>query len=93
MCRGQTPPERLLVDVVGEDPLVVDLDDRQPFPVARLEFRVAVDLDLLQREPELLPQRANLRERPLAEVAALGVEDRYSDSLRYVIQDSVGGEA
>ena len=78
MCSRQTTPERLLVDVVREDLLAVDLDDRQPLPVTRLEVRVAVDLDLLEREPELLVQRANLGERPLAEVAAGSVVDDYA---------------
>ena len=78
------------MDVVREDLLAVDFDDRQPLTVARLELCVAVDRDLRQREPELFVQRANLPERPLAEVAAGGMKDRYSDGLRYVIQDSLG---
>jgi hypothetical protein len=64
------------VDVVREDLLPVDLDDRDQLAVARLELGRAVDRDLLQLELELLPQRAQLRERPLAEVAAVRVENR-----------------
>jgi hypothetical protein len=90
LCRGQAPPERVLVDVVREDALAVDLHDGQPLAVARLELRVAVDRHLVEHEPELVPERAHLLERPLAEVTAGRVEDRYSDGLLYVIQDSVG---
>ena len=36
---------RLLVEVVDERPLAVDLDHRQPLAVARLETRVAGDVD------------------------------------------------
>jgi len=58
--------------VEDERSLAVDLDDREPFAVARLEFRHARDVDLVERH-------ALGGERPssaLAEVAALrGVED------------------
>jgi hypothetical protein len=63
------------VDVVGEDLLALDLDDRDQLPVARLELGVAVDRDLLERELELGVQRANLRECPLAKVAPRAVVD------------------
>jgi hypothetical protein len=63
------------VDVVGEDALAVDLDHRQPLAVAPLELGVAADVDRLELEPQLLLQRLQLPERPLAEVAARGVED------------------
>ena len=63
------------MDVVGEDALAVDLDDRQPFTVAALELGVAADVHRLELEAQLLLQRRQLPERPLAEVAARGVED------------------
>jgi hypothetical protein len=59
------------VDVVDERALAVDLDDRQPLPVPRLERRVAGDVDLAEGNARLPKDRP----RPLAEVAALGVEE------------------
>jgi hypothetical protein len=35
---------------VGECPLAVDLDDRQPLAVASLQLRVARDVDLVELE-------------------------------------------
>ena len=61
------------MDVVGEDPLAVDLDDREPLPVAGLELRVARDVDLLEREAELGAELLELLARPVAEMAALRV--------------------
>jgi hypothetical protein len=73
---GQTAAERVRVDVVGEDPLAVDLDDREPLAVAGLELRVAGDVDLLEREAELGAELLELLARPVAEVAALCVVER-----------------
>jgi hypothetical protein len=69
------PAERVGLDVVRETAPPIDLHDRQPLPVLGLEGRVAGDVDLAQIEAELLPQGSHLRERLLAQVAALGVED------------------
>jgi hypothetical protein len=69
--------ERLDLDVVRKPPPSVDLDDRQPLPVRRLELGIAADVDLLEGEGELLAEPANLLERPLAEVAAGRVVDDY----------------
>jgi hypothetical protein len=66
------------VDVVGERADAVDLDYRDHLAVARLELQVAVDRDLVELESQLLLKRAHLRERPLAEVAALSVIDGYT---------------
>ena len=63
------------MDVVGEDALAVDLDHRQPLAVAPLELGIAADVDRLELEPQLLLQRLQLPERPLAEMTARGVED------------------
>ena len=49
--------------------LAVDLDDRDALPVARLELRVAADVDELELEPELGLRLAHDLERALAEVA------------------------
>ena len=64
------------MDVVGKDRLAVDLDHREPLAVPRLELRVARDVDLLQREAELGAELLELRARPVAEMAALRVEER-----------------
>ncbi len=63
------------MDVVGEEALAVELDDGKPLAVAPLQLRVAADVHVLELEAELLPQRLQLRERPLAEMAARRVED------------------
>jgi hypothetical protein len=65
--------ECVRLDEVGERPLPVDLDDRQPLPVPRFELSVAADVDLLQLEAELVPRRANDPLRRRTEVAPLGV--------------------
>ena len=70
---AQLAEERSLVQVVDERALAVDLDHRQPLAIASLELGVAADVDLAQLELVLLPQRCELRARPLAQVAALGV--------------------
>jgi hypothetical protein len=72
LCGGQATAERRLGDVVDERLLAVDLDDRQPLAVPRLELQVAGDVDLLELERELRAQRFELAAGPLAEVAALG---------------------
>ena len=64
------------MDVVGEDPLAVDLDDGQPLAVTGLELRVARDVHLLEREAELGAELLELLARPVAEVAALCVVER-----------------
>ena len=76
LCGLQTALERLGMDVVGEGALAVDLDHGEPLAVARLEARIAADVDLDEVErpprPHLLEDRAST----LAEVATLRpVED------------------
>ncbi len=63
------------VDVVHERPLPVDLDDRQPLAIPRLELWIAADVNLGEVESELVSSAANRRERPLAEMAPLRVVD------------------
>ena len=67
--------ERLRLDEVRERPFAVDLHDRKPLAIPRLELRVAADVDLLQLEPELVPRRVEDPPRGFAEVAPLGVEE------------------
>jgi hypothetical protein len=84
----QAPAKRVGLDVVDEQPLPVELDDGQPLAVARLEIGVAVDRDLLELEAELGAQLGELRPRPLAERAALGVvegDPRYGYRPRVIV--------
>ena len=71
MC--DLPAERVGLDEVRERPLAVDLDDWEPFAIARLELCVAADVDLLELEPELVPRRVDDPARGGAEVTPLGV--------------------
>jgi hypothetical protein len=64
-------PKRARIDVVDERAVSVDLDHRQPLPIPRLQFRVAGDVDLPERDTRLLQHAA----RPFAEVAAVRVEE------------------
>jgi hypothetical protein len=74
LCNRTT--ERVGMDVVDETPPAVDLDDRDPLPVRRLELGVAVDRDLSQVEAELVARGADDAAGGLAEMTARrGVED------------------
>jgi hypothetical protein len=73
---GEPAAQSVGVDVVGEDSLAVELDDREPFAVAGLELGVAGDIDFLEREAELGAKLLELRPRPVAEMAALRVVQR-----------------
>ena len=76
LCGRQLAPERLRLDVIGADPLAVDLDNRDQLAVAGLELAVAVDRYVVELEPKLVAKRCELSVGPLAKVAALrGVED------------------
>ena len=74
MC-VQLAKERSPVEVVHEGPLAVDLDDRKPLAVPRLELRVAADVDRLELERALRPKLCERAQSTLAEVAVLGVVD------------------
>jgi hypothetical protein len=63
------------LDVVGEPPPAVDLDHGEPLPVARLELRIAGDVNLAEVEVELLAEGSQLLERTLAEVTPRRVVD------------------
>jgi hypothetical protein len=64
------------MDVVREEPLAVQLDDRQELAVRGLEGLVTADVDLAELEPELLPERDELCARALAQMTALRVVER-----------------
>ena len=61
--------------MVREAAPAVDLHHRQPLTVRRLEHGIAADVDLTEIERNLRSQLSYLRERALAEVAALRVVD------------------
>jgi hypothetical protein len=64
------------MDVMDEAPPAVDLHDRDPLPVRRLELGVAVDRHLAQLEAELVARRGDDAAGRLAEMAARrGEED------------------
>ena len=67
--------ERIELDVVGEPPAAVDLDDGQPLSIGRFELGIARDVDFPQLELELLVDSTNLLERTLAEMTPLRVID------------------
>ena len=67
---GEPSAETLRLHVVDERSLAVDLHHRQPFAVARLEVRVAVDRDLVVVELELFAKLGQRRAGPLAQRAA-----------------------
>jgi hypothetical protein len=68
------------VHVIHEAAPSVDLDDRDPLPVCRLETGIAVDGDLPQIEAELLLRLPDDAPRRLAEMAA---GRRVEDDLGY----------
>ena len=67
--------QRSLLDAVDGDPLALDLDHRDPLPVAALERGISGDIDLVHLKPELRGQRPELVTRPVAEVAVAGREE------------------
>jgi hypothetical protein len=58
------------MDVVDEAPAAVDLDNRDPLAVRRLQHRIAVDRYLPQLEAQLVVCRADDAAGRRAEVAA-----------------------
>jgi hypothetical protein len=73
LCNRAT--QRVGVHVVHEAPATVDLHDRDPLPVRRLELRIPVDGDLAQLEAELALRGSDDAASRRAEVAAgRGVE-------------------
>ncbi len=66
-------PERIRLDEVRESALPVDLDDRKPLAVTRLEAGDAADVDLCELEAQLVSRRLHHAARGGAEVTAVGV--------------------
>jgi hypothetical protein len=64
------------VHVIREPPPSRDLDDGNPLAVLRLERRIAVDLDLTQREAELVASLIDDAAGCLAEMAARRAVER-----------------
>jgi hypothetical protein len=71
----QRTAEGVRLNVVREPRAAVDLDGGDQLAVAGLELGDAADVDSLELEPELRPERLDLRQRPLAEMAPLRVVD------------------
>jgi hypothetical protein len=68
----ELPAQRVGRHEVDKRPDAVDLDDRNQLAVPRLELGIAVDLHLLELEPELVTQRDNGLASVLAQVAPRG---------------------
>jgi hypothetical protein len=80
---GYFAAKSIWIHVIDESALAVDLHDRKPLPKARLQLRIAVDLDFLQLERELLADRRDDLPRALAQMAVLRVvEDDLMDKCR-----------
>ena len=73
MCNRSA--EGVGLDVIREPAPAVDLHDRQPPAVLRLERLVAGDVHLPQVEAELLLELGDDAAGPLTQVAARGVID------------------
>ena len=78
MCNR--PAQRFGVHVVDEPPPAVDLHDRDPLAIRRLELGIAVDRNLAQFEAELVVRGRDDALGRRAEVAARGGEE---DDLGY----------
>jgi hypothetical protein len=79
-CLCNRTTERVRVDVIDEAPAAVDLHNRDPLAVCRLELGIAVDRDLAQLEAELVARGGDDAPRGRTEVAARRGED---DDLGY----------
>jgi hypothetical protein len=80
---GYFAAESSWIHVVDESALAVDLHDGEPLPVTRLQLGIAVDLDFLQLERDLLAYLRDDLPRALAQMAGLGVvEDDLMDKYR-----------
>jgi hypothetical protein len=77
---GYFATKRIWIHVIDESALAVDLHDREPLAVARLQLGIAVDFDLLQFERDLLADLRDDLACPFAQVASLRVVE---DDLRF----------
>jgi hypothetical protein len=69
----ELPPQRVRRHEERERPLAVDLDHRQPLPIAALQLGVAGDVDLLELELDVRPDRLEDPARGRAQVAVRSV--------------------
>ena len=82
MC-GYFATKSIWIDVIDESALTVDLHNRQPLAITRLEARIPADVDLVELEIGLFADLFENRPRAFAEVAALRViQDDLTDKYR-----------
>ena len=72
MC-GYFAPKSIWIHVIDESPLAIDLHNRQPLAILRLEPRIPADVDLMEFEVGLFADLFENHARAFAEVAALRV--------------------
>jgi hypothetical protein len=71
------------IHVIDESPLAVDLHNRQPLAILRLEPRIPADVGLLEFEVGLFADLFENQARAFAEVAAFRViQDDLTDKYR-----------
>ena len=82
MC-GYFATKSIWIHVVDESALAIDLHNRQPLAILRLEARIPADVDLVELEVSLFADLFEDRARAFAEVAALRViQDDPTDKYR-----------
>jgi len=74
---GYFATKSIWIHVIDESAVAVDLHDREPLAVARLQLGIAVDFDLLQFERDLLADQRQDLPCALAKVASLCVVEDY----------------
>ena len=82
MC-GYFATKSIWIHVIDESALAVDLHNRQPLAILRLEPRIPADVDFLELEVGLFADLFENRARAFAELAALRViQDDPTDKYR-----------
>ena len=82
MC-GYFAPKSIWIHVIDKCTLAVDLHNRKPLAIPRLEPWIPADVDLFELEVVLLADLFENRARAFAEVAALRViQDDLTDKYR-----------
>jgi hypothetical protein len=80
---GYFATKSIWIHVINESALAVDLHDRQPLAILRLEPRNSADVDLVELEVGPFAHLFESRARAFAEVAALRViQDDPTDKYR-----------
>jgi hypothetical protein len=80
---GNFATKSIWIHVIDKCALAVDLHNRKPLAILRLEPRIAADVDLLELEVDLLADVFENGARAFAEVAALRViQDDLTDKYR-----------